>query len=547
MRIAMAQINFRVGDFEENARKIVEAIEKAKNAKADLAVFSELAVTGYYPHDLLGMRDFVEKAEQTIRQIAKSCVGIAALVGGPVINRSDRGKMLYNAAWFLAEGEVKDFFYKTLLPTYNVFDEYRHFEPNKEFKLLEFLGKKIAVTICEDVWDEQPTAGQFEKNRLYQISPLEVLSKLNPDIAINLSSSPFSVRQEDFRKSVVAAKARRFNLPLIYVNQVGANTEMIFDGGSIVLSPDGEIVHELKYFEEDFRVIDTDNLGQPQIQRKREEIEKIHDALVLGIGDYFRKSGFTTAALGLSGGLDSAVVAVLAARALGAQNVRCILMPSRYSSQHSIDDAVQLADNLNLPYDIIPINDAVETFEKGLEPLFAGLKPDVTEENIQSRTRGVYVMAVSNKFGNIVLNTSNKSECAVGYGTLYGDMIGGLSVLGDVFKTDVYRLAAFINKDSEIIPQNTILKPPSAELRPNQKDSDSLPEYSILDKILYHYIELNHSAHEISDLGYDRSLVEKVIHMVNINEYKRAQTPPILRISSKAFGFGRRMPIVAKY
>ena len=547
MKIALAQINFRVGDFEENARKIIETIEKARDKGADLAVFSELAVTGYYPHDLLVMRDFVEKAEQTIRQIAKSCTGISALVGGPMINQSERGKMLYNAAWFLSEGMVKDVFFKTLLPTYNVFDEYRHFEPNREFKLLEFLGKKIAVTICEDVWDEQPTAGQFEKNRLYQVSPLEVLSKLNPDVAINLSSSPFSLHQENTRKSVLAGKARRFNLPLIYVNQTGANTEMIFDGGSMVLSPNGEIVHELKYFEEDFRVIDIANLCPPEIQEKKEAIEKIHDALVLGISDYFRKSGFPTATLGLSGGLDSAVVAVLAVRALGAANVRGILMPSRYSSQHSIDDAVQLAENLDISYDIIPINLAVESFEKRLEPLFAELKPDVTEENIQSRTRGVFMMAVSNKFGNIVLNTSNKSECAVGYGTLYGDMIGGLSVLGDVYKTDVYRLAAFINRQEEIIPLNTIAKPPSAELRPDQKDSDSLPAYDVLDRILYHYIELNQSSVEIANLGYEPDFVEQIIRMVNRNEYKRAQMAPILRISSKAFGFGRRMPVVAKY
>jgi NAD+ synthase (glutamine-hydrolysing) len=547
MRIALAQFNYRIGDFEGNAEKITGAIRKAREEHAGLVVFSELAVTGYYPHDLLERKEFIEKAEKTMQEIALHCTDIAALVGGPAINLSDRGKKLYNAAWFLADGKVKDVFYKTLLPTYDVFDEYRHFEPNGEFRVLEFCGKRIAVTICEDVWDEQPAVSEFGKESIYQTSPMEELSRFQPDIVLNLSASPFSYNQESFRKDILKRKARQYGIPVIYVNQTGANTEIIFDGGSVFVSAEGEIIHELKYFAEDFRVIDVDHPGNPCLQPPSETILKIYDALVLGIRDYFHKSGFSKATLGLSGGIDSAVVAVLAVRALGAENVRVLLMPSGFSSQHSVDDAIALAQNLGIQYDIVPINQAVSAFESGLEILFEGLPQDVTEENIQARARGVYIMALSNKFGHIVLNTTNKSECAVGYGTLYGDMNGGLAVLGDVYKTDVYGLARLINREGEVIPENSIVKPPSAELRPGQKDSDSLPEYHILDKILFHYIELNQSPADIVRLGFDTGLVNKVVKMVNINEYKRFQAAPILRVSSKAFGFGRKMPIVARF
>jgi NAD+ synthase (glutamine-hydrolysing) len=547
MRIALAQFNYRIGDFEGNAEKITGAIRKAREEHADLVVFSELAVTGYYPHDLLERKEFIEKAEKTMQEIALQCVDISALVGGPAINLSDRGKKLYNAAWFLADGKVKDVFYKTLLPTYDVFDEYRHFEPNSDFRVLEAGGKRIAVTICEDVWDEQPAVSEFDRESIYQTSPMEELSRFHPDIVLNLSASPFSYNQESFRKDILKRKARQYGIPVIYVNQTGANTEIIFDGGSVVVSAEGEIIHELKYFAEDFRVVDVDHPGNPCLQPPSETIVKIHDALVLGIRDYFHKSGFSKATLGLSGGIDSAVVAVLAVRALGAENVRVLLMPSGFSSQHSVDDAIALAQNLGIQYDIVPIHQAVSAFESGLELLFEGLPQDVTEENIQARSRGVYIMALSNKFGHIVLNTTNKSECAVGYGTLYGDMNGGLAVLGDVYKTDVYGLARLINREGEIIPENSIVKPPSAELRPDQKDSDSLPEYHILDKILFHYIELNQSPADIVRLGFDTELVNKVVRMVNVNEYKRFQAAPILRVSSKAFGFGRKMPIVARF
>jgi NAD+ synthase (glutamine-hydrolysing) len=547
MKVAFAQLNYTIGDFEGNSAKIIANIEKAKTGGADLVIFSELSVTGYYPHDFLEKKEFILKAENTVLKIAEKCVGIAAVVGAPRINENSRGKRLYNAAFFLNEGKIQQIQNKTLLPTYDIFDEYRHFEPNREFKVITFKGKKIAITICEDLWDELPTANEFGKDKLYQVSPMEELSKLNPDFVVNISASPFSYNQEEWRKNVLMNKAKKYKFPIFYINQVGAQTELIFDGGSAFIDRYGEIVKELKYFEEDFMVVDTESVGGKQLQPKFGTIEKIHNALVLGIRDYFGKSGFTKATLGLSGGIDSAITVVLAVRALGAANVRVLLMPSKYSSGHSVEDARQLAENLKIEYDIINIQSAVDEFETALSPLFEGISPDVTEENIQARARGIYLMAISNKFGHILLNTSNKSECAVGYGTLYGDMNGGLAVLGDVYKLDVFKLAHFINRESEIIPVNTITKPPSAELRPDQKDSDSLPEYHDLDRMLFSYIEMNMSPTEIVAQGFDEATVNRVIRMVNMNEYKRFQAAPILRISSKAFGFGRRMPLVAKY
>ncbi len=547
MKVAFAQLNYTIGDFEGNSEKIIQHIKKAKLGGADLVVFSELSVTGYYPHDFLEKKEFIHKAEKAVAKIAKNCVGIAAIIGAPRINENARGKQLYNSAFFLYEGKIQQIQNKTLLPTYDIFDEYRHFEPNREFKIVEFKGERIAITICEDLWDELPTANEFGKDKLYQVSPMEELSILNPDFVVNISASPFSYNQEEWRKNVLMNKAKKYNLPILYINQVGAQTELIFDGGSVFIDPNGEVVKELKYFEEDFLIIDTLNIGKKQLQPKFETIEKIHNALVLGIRDYFGKIGFTKATLGLSGGIDSAITVVLAVRALGAENVRVLLMPSKYSSDHSIDDALQLAENLGIEYDIINIQSAVDEFETGLAPLFKGTNPDVTEENIQARARGIYLMAISNKFGHILLNTTNKSECAVGYGTLYGDMNGGLAVLGDVYKMDVFKLAHFINRENEIIPVNTITKPPSAELRPDQKDSDSLPEYHDLDRMLFSYIEMNMSPKEIIEQGFDEKTVARVIRLVNMNEYKRFQAAPILRISSKAFGFGRRMPLVAKY
>ncbi len=547
MKVALAQLNYIIGDFEGNAAKIIEHIGKAKNAGANLVVFSELSVTGYYPHDLLEKKEFIRKAEETVKQIAASCIGIAAIVGAPRINENEQGKTLYNSAFFLVDGKIKSLHNKTLLPTYDIFDEYRHFEPNTDFHVVEYKSERIAVTICEDLWDEQPTANEFGKNKLYRVSPMEELTRLQPDFVVNISASPFSYNQENWRKDVLVKKAKKYKLSIFYVNQTGAQTELIFDGGSVFINEQGEIVKELKYFEEDFLMVDTQNPGASKLQPKTDRIEKIHDALVLGIRDYFVKNGFRQATLGLSGGIDSAVTVVLAVRALGSENVRVLLLPSKYSSDHSVEDARQLAENLGIRYDIVNIQQAVDAFEKELTSLFKGTQPGIAEENIQARARGIYLMAISNKFGHILLNTTNKSECAVGYGTLYGDMNGGLAVLGDVYKTDVFKMARFMNREREIIPENTIVKPPSAELRPDQKDTDSLPEYEILDEILFSFIEQNLSPNEIENKGFDPETVKKVIRMVNTTEYKRFQAAPILRVSSKAFGFGRKMPLVAKY
>lgn len=546
MKIAIAQLNYHIGNFELNTSKITDCILQAKAGGAGLVVFSELSVTGYYPHDLLERKEFIEQATEALNRIAKVCTGIAAIVGGPSINPEPRGKKLFNSAFLMVDGAIRHVVNKSLLPTYDIFDEYRHFEPNRHFSVFEFGGKKLAITICEDLWDEQETQNEFGREKLYQLSPLKELSALNPDLVINLSASPFSYNQENSRKNILIKNAQNYQLPILYVNQVGAQTELIFDGGSFYLDKNGDIREELNYFEEDFRIIDTE-ASTRNLQPKTETIEKIQEALILGIRDYFGKMGFRTATLGLSGGIDSALVLVLAVRALGHENVRVLLMPSSYSSGHSIDDAVQLAQKLGVQYEIIPIQPMVDSFEQSLSGVFAGLPAGITEENIQARTRGILLMALSNKFGNILLNTTNKSECAVGYGTLYGDMNGGLSVLGDVYKTDIFKMANWINRDQEIIPYNTILKPPSAELRPDQKDSDSLPDYGLLDQILFDYIELNLSPEEIIAKGFDPATVLRTVKMVNTNEYKRFQAPPILRISSKAFGFGRRMPLVARY
>jgi len=548
MKIALAQLNFHIGNFEANRDQIIHSIEKAKGKCADLVVFSELAVCGYYPNDLLERSEFIDQCIDSVHQIAIHCHGIAALVGAPSINTSPNGKMLFNSAYFLEDGHVKSIHSKTLLPTYDVFDEYRHFEPNREFNLIELNGLKLAVTICEDLWFNQPVFSAFGRENLYSLCPVAENCKQNPDLIINLSASPFSYNQANLRKEILLNNAKNFKVPIIYVNQVGAQTELIFDGGSLFVDRSGHIISEMAYFQPDFKVIDTsEKVAVPVEHPEVETIVKIHDALVLGIGDYFRKTGFKTATLGLSGGIDSAVTLVLAAEALGPKNIHVLLMPSKYSSSHSVDDAVKLAENLGVKYDLIKIHDIVEAIDSTLAPVFNGLAPDLAEENIQARIRGTLLMALSNKFGHILLNTSNKSEAAVGYGTLYGDMNGGLSVLGDVYKTDVFDLAKYINREKEIIPINTITKPPSAELRPDQKDSDSLPEYEVLDKILFNYIELAKSPASIIDMGFDGATVHSAVLMVNRNEYKRFQAPPILRISSKAFGFGRKMPLVAKY
>jgi len=544
MKIALAQLNYHVGNFEVNTKKIISSIQSARNKGADLVVFAELAICGYPPRDFLEFDEFISLCENAAQEIAKHCLDVACIVGLPIRNNVLQGKDLFNAAYFIEAGKVKAITKKALLPTYDVFDEYRYFEPATIFNCIDFKGKKIALTICEDLWN-------VNDNPLYVLNPMDELIKEQPDVMINIAASPFSYTHDEERIQVLADNARKYKLPLFYVNQVGAQTEIIFDGGSLVFDADGTMKAEMKYFEEDLQVFDLveiENVRNKYPEPSRAtDIEQIHDALILGIRDYFKKSGFSKAVLGLSGGIDSAVVCALACRALGAENVMAVLMPSKFSSDHSIQDALDLVNNTGCMHEIVPIKEAAEAFDNMLAPAFKGLPFNLTEENIQARIRGTVVMAMSNKFGYILLNTSNKSECAVGYGTLYGDMCGAIGVIGDVYKTQVFQLAKYINKEEEIIPINTIIKPPSAELRPGQKDSDSLPEYDILDKILYQHIELKQGSAAIIAEGNDEVLVKRILKMVNIAEFKRYQTPPILRVSSKAFGMGRRMPIVGKY
>lgn len=540
MKIALSQLNYLIGDFEGNKSKILKEIARAQRENADIIVFAELAISGYPPRDFLEFDDFVRKCNEAVQEIALHTVGIAAVIGLPTFNPFDKGKNLRNSAAFIADGKIKCFAHKSLLPTYDIFDEYRYFEPNRMFNVVEYKSSKIAITICEDIWD-------VDGGNQYTISPLEELKRFDPDFIINIAASPFHYNQPAIRKRILRTNAKKYELPLIYVNHVGAQTELLFDGNSQVLNEKGETIIELEYFKEDFAIIDLENYTQIEERPVPEKIAAIEEALIMGVKNYFGKLGLKQAILGLSGGIDSAVTAVIAAKALGAENVYGVLMPSEFSSDHSVSDALELAKNLGMKYDTIPIKEVVKSLENALHPYFDGLPFDVAEENIQARARGVLVMALSNKFGHILLNTSNKSEAAVGYGTLYGDMNGGLSVLGDVYKTDVFALARYMNKNQEVIPVNVITKPPSAELRPDQKDSDSLPDYDILDEILYLYIEERKGPQEIIAKGFDKNLVNRVLKMVNFTEYKRYQTPPILRISSKAFGMGRRMPIVAKY
>jgi NAD+ synthase (glutamine-hydrolysing) len=567
MKIALAQQNYHIGNFSANTEKILNAIREARKQGADLVVFSELCVCGYPPRDFLEFDDFINQCYAAVDTIAKESIDIGVIIGSPARNPAKEGKDLFNAAWLLYEGKVQGVAYKTCLPTYDVFDEYRYFEPGFEWNVLEFKGKRIALTICEDMW-------ALSENPLYRVCPMDQLILQQPDLMINISASPFDYDHDDDRKEVVKANIRRYQLPLFYVNCVGSQTEIVFDGGSLVYAATGELIKEGNYFEEDFLLVDLEDMKSSDQSRndvirmldkdmrvsKIEDPEKIidyltaennirqiHDALILGIRDYFSKMGFKKAILGSSGGIDSAVTLALACEALGKENVRAILMPSQFSTDHSVNDAVTLSQNLGNPYDIIPIKPVFDAFLESLAPVFGDLPFSVAEENIQSRTRGNLVMAISNKFGYILLNTSNKSELATGYGTLYGDMAGGLSVLGDVYKMQVFALARFINREKEIIPDNILVKPPSAELRPGQKDSDSLPEYEVLDKVLYQYIERRKSPDDIIRMGIDDSLVQRVLKLVNTNEYKRNQFCPIIRVSAKAFGVGRRMPIVGKY
>ena len=558
MKIFLAQQNYHIGNFELNTQKIIEAIKAAKAQQGDLIVFSEMCVCGYPARDFVEFDDFIQKCYTAIDAIKQHADTIGVLIGSPSKNKIKEGKDLFNAAFFLYEKEIKAEVHKTLLPTYDVFDEYRYFEPAYDWNIINFKNKKLAVTICEDIWN-------LGDNPLYRICPMDELMKQEPDVMINLSASPFDYTHIEDRKAIIKANVLKYKLPLIYCNTIGSQTEIVFDGASLVFDKNANLIKALPVFKETIDCVELNNDGtfeatiiesankisntelNPSSLNEQLNIAQIHDALVLGIKDYFSKMNFTKAIIGSSGGIDSAVALALACKALGAANVKAVLMPSLYSSEHSVNDAVQLSKNLNNPYDILNINNIYESFLQTLQPLFKDLPFSVAEENIQSRSRGNLLMAIANKLGYVLLNTSNKSELAVGYGTLYGDMAGGLSILGDCYKLQVYALANYINRDKEIIPENIISKAPSAELRPEQKDSDSLPDYNILDKILYLYIEERLGPNEIKATGFDAPLVDRVLKMVNNNEYKRNQFCPIIRISSKAFGSGRRMPIVGKY
>lgn len=545
MKIALAQLNYHIGNFEYNSAKIIQSIEKAAQLKCDLIVFAELSVCGYPPLDFLDYRDFTTRCINAVNHIAGYCKGITAVVGAPSVNPDINGKNIFNSAYVISEGKILHVAAKTLLPTYDVFDEYRWFESGKGNTCFSVNGVRIALTVCEDLWN-------MEDDPLYSRWPMESLKKENPEIMINIAASPFNYLHASGRKKILEKNIKEYKLPLLYVNQVGAHTDILFDGGSLVYNSDASLLEEGKYFEEDFIVCEFNN-GKITTDKSHllsgddNRYAWVHDAILMGIRDYFRKMGFKKAVLGLSGGVDSALVTVLAAYALGPENVHAVMMPSQFSTNHSISDSEKLVANLGVSSEILPIRNIYDSFYTTLENDFKGLPFNVTEENLQARIRGVLLMALSNKFGYILLNTSNKSELAVGYGTLYGDMCGGLSVIGDLYKTDVFALCRFINRDKEIIPENIITKPPSAELRPEQKDSDSLPPYDILDQILFQYIEKASDPSEIVKAGFDKDLVMKILKMVNNNEYKRYQTPPILRVSPKAFGRGRRMPLVAKY
>ena len=547
MKIGLAQLNYHIGNFDSNTGKIIDHINKARSNGADLIVFAELSVCGYPPRDFLEFDEFIDLCNASVEKIAALCTDIACIIGLPTINNQPEGKELNNSALFIEDGKIKAVVSKALLPNYDIFDECRYFEPSTEFNCIDFKGKRIALTICEDLWNTL-------ENPLYVTRPMDILIQQQPDLMINIAASPFAYNHDGERIEILRDNASRYQLPLFYVNNVGAQTELIFDGGSLIFDDTGKIVDEMPYFEESLSYYNLDDNGKINFlheptrrEEKQNEIEQIHKAIILGIRDYFSKSGFKQAILGLSGGIDSAVVCALAAEALGPENVMAVLLPSRFSSDHSVADAIDLVKNLGCMHETISIKSVTEAFETTLSPQFKDLPFNIAEENIQSRSRAVILMAMCNKFGYILLNTSNKSEAAVGYGTLYGDMCGGLSVIGDLYKTQVFELARFINRKNEIIPLNSITKPPSAELRPNQKDTDSLPEYDILDKIIAEYVEGRCSSATIVKMGFDEKTVRKVIRLINISEHKRFQTPPILRVSPKAFGMGRRMPIVAKY
>ena len=543
MKIALGQINPTVGDFNGNAAKIIDFARRAQSEGAGLILFPELSVCGYPPRDLVERASFVAHNRETVERIALETRGIAVICGLVTPAQAETGKSVMNSAALLKDGRVAFLQSKMLLPTYDVFDEMRNFAPARSQVLFPFCGKQMALTICEDAWNDK----HFWNKRLYTFDPVEALIHAGGNFLLNISASPFWIGKPELRRNMLATIARNYKVPVAMVNQVGGNDSLIFDGSSVVFDPAGNVVAQGKSFEEDLIYFDSDRLTGEIHKLLQDEEASAYSALVLGTRDYVRKCGFKQVIIGLSGGIDSALTAAIAVEALGPKNVIGVGMPGPYSSQGSIDDARQLAENLGIRFELICIQEIFETYRKALKKIFTGCKEDETEENIQSRARGTLLMAMSNKFGAIVLSTGNKSELGVGYCTLYGDMVGGLAVISDVPKTMVYRLSHYVNSRRQVIPRSTLEKPPSAELRADQKDSDSLPPYEVLDVILEDYVEDSHSPEQIAaDRGIEIALVQRIVRMVERSEYKRQQAAPGLKVSAKAFGYGRRFPIAAK-
>jgi len=543
VKIALGQIDPTVGDFSGNSARIIDFSRRAQAAGAGLILFPELSVCGYPPRDLVERSSFVARNRETAERIAAATRGIAVICGLVTPAQTDTGKSVMNSAAWMMDGKIAFIQSKMLLPTYDVFDEMRNFAPAKSQQLFSFCGKRMALTICEDAWNDK----QFWRKRMYAADPVAALIEAGGNFLLNISGSPFWIGKRELRRDMLAAIARQHKVPVVFVNQVGGNDSLVFDGSSFVLNAEGEVVAQCRSFEEDLVCFDSNTLSGEMHDQIAGDDPSVYAALVLGTRDYMHKCGFQQAIIGLSGGIDSALTAVIAADAVGPDNVIGVGMPGPYSSQGSIDDARALATNLGIRFELLSIKSACEAYRQTLQGVFAGYKEDVTEENIQSRARGTLLMALSNKLGAIVLSTGNKSELGAGYCTLYGDMVGGLAVISDVPKTLVYRLAHYVNSRRPVIPQATLEKPPSAELRPNQKDTDSLPPYEILDAVLEDYVEDCHPAERIAaDHGFDIDTVRRVIRMVDRAEYKRQQAAPGLKISPKAFGYGRRFPIAAQ-
>jgi NAD+ synthase (glutamine-hydrolysing) len=546
MRITIAQLNPIIGDISGNLAIIKHTLKTASAEKADLAVFSELFLTGYPPRDLLNRASFIKKVEQAIsdiKAISKEYPKMGILFGAPAKTNIECGRGLYNAAFLIRNGKILQIQQKSLLPTYDVFDEARYFDQARQIKVVEFKDETLGISICEDAWNDP----ELWPRRFYNQDPIEILANQKATLLVNISASPFQVGKEKLRFKLISNHARKHKLPFVFVNQVGGNDELVFDGRSIFVDSRGRPIWVGDSFNEVIKTLDIKETSKEAVYDFQDEIESVHDALVLGIKDYIRKCGFKGVMLGLSGGIDSAVTCALACEAVGPENVWGITMPGPFSSKGSVDDSIELAKNLGIQLKEIPIGSINDAYLETLKPHFAGKPPDIAEENIQARIRGNILMALSNKFGYLVLSTGNKSEMAVGYCTLYGDMSGGLSVISDVPKTMVYKIASHINREREIIPKATITKPPSAELRANQTDQDSLPPYDILDQILQYYIEEGMSSEEITAKGFSSETVKWVIKAIAQSEYKRRQAAPGLKVTSKAFGIGRRMPIAARY